>query len=391
MKVYEIIAEKYYPTSSSDLDEGKGKRIIQRFLPSKKPKGLAPQSKRARDYRDALKKNKADLEAAKAAKDAAARKYAERRIATLPNAASALVTAGGIAYYVNDYFQNVGLVEADWEEYKKNNYQAEPPNRFAGMPYEEAIIRAEKDRQALLGKATVGIITTSGFIGKFIGWMGKGVQFTGLGVAATGNVMAGGAVAAGGKILTKVSDALAVVSKKFPMLSPAARASFAVLMEQDFMKPITQSALAYMVFGSVGWFTDKLVGTLNTALQSLLTFLKDKLGIDIKKFVKDKFNIDLDKITDTPIKRDPAKEKEIADKEKETVASLINGVKVTDPDGYLTTNPAILNAGPVQNAIDRAHINGQPNPLDKFKRRPGAVYPTDIMSSRMPGPGYKPA
>ena len=380
MKVYEIIAEKYYPKEISDLDEGVKSKILKYLLPSKKPKGLAPGSKRAKEYRNMLKQNKADAAATKAARDAAARKYAERRMATLPNAASALVTTGGIAYYVNDYFENVGLVEADWEEYKKNNYQAEPPNRFAGMPYEEAIIRAEKDRQALLGKATVGIITTSGFIGKFIGWMGKGVQFTGLGVAATGKVMTGGAVAAGGKILTKISDVMVSVNKKFPLMSPAARASFAVLMEQDFMKVITQHALAYMVFGNIGWFTDKLVGTLNTALQSLLTFMKDKLGIDIKEFLKDKFNVDLDKYTDTPIKRDPAKEKEIADKETQTLKDLINGVDVTDPQGFLTTNRAILSAPQVQLEISVAKKEGKPHPLKKFKRKPGVQYPEDLIN-----------
>jgi hypothetical protein len=38
----------------------------------------------------------------------------------------------------------------------------------------------------------------------------------------------------------------------------------------------------------------------------------------------------------------------------------------------------------VQTAIDSAHFKGKPNPLDKFKRKPGAVYPTDIMVSRKP-------
>ena len=396
MKVYDIIAEKYYPYEEQSFNEGlrgdaarwalkKGKSLIK---PNSANKGLGPKSKAGKNYRDTLKKNKADAAATKAAKDVAARKYAEKRIANIPSAANALVSIGGVAYYVNDYFNSVGLVEVDWEEYKKNNFTAEPPNRFAGMPYEEALIRAENDRQALLGKATIGIITTSGFIGKFIGWMGKGVQFAGLGVA-TVSPMTGVGVIAGGKLLTKISEAMVMVNQKLPLLSPVLRASFATLMEQDFMKVVTQHALAYMVFSNVGYFTSKVVGFLNTALQTILTFIKDKLGIDVKGFIKDKFGVDTDKYTDTPIKPDPKKEKEIADKEKTTVADLINGVKVTDPDGYLTTNRATLSAPMVQNALDRAKLQGLPNPLDdlkKYPRRPGAVYPQDLLSSAMPGP-----
>lgn len=391
MKIYEIVAEKYYPTAISNLDEGARGKLLKYLLPSRKSKGLAPKSKKAKEYRDMRKQNKADAAANKAARDASARKYAERKIANIPNAANALVSIGGVAYYVNDYFNAIGLVEVDWQEYKKNNYTAEPPNRFAGMPYEQAIIQAEKDRQALLGKATLGIITTSGFITKFVGWMGKGVQFSGLAVGAAGATTTGAAAVMGGKLLTKISEAMAKVNQKLPLLSPALRASFATLMEQDFMKVVTQHALAYMVFGAIGSFTSRVVGTLNTALQTILTFMKDKLGIDVKGFLKDKLGIDLDKYTDTPIKRDPVKEKEIADKQKAKVANFINGVDVTDADGYLTTDTKILTAVQVQDAIDRAHLKGLPNPLDKFKRKPGAVYPTDIMVSRMPGPGYKPA
>jgi hypothetical protein len=119
--------------------------------------------------------------------------------------------------------------------------------------------------------------------------------------------MAGVGVIAGGKLLTKISEAMVMVNQKLPLLSPVLRASFATLMEQDFMKVVTQHALAYMVFSNVGYFTSKIVGTLNTALQTILTFIKDKLGIDVKGFIKDKFGVDTDKYTDTPIKPDPKK------------------------------------------------------------------------------------
>lgn len=383
MKVYDIIADKYYPVDRSDLDEGIKKKIIQKILPSKKPKGLAPSSKRAKEYKDMLKQNKADAAATKAARDAAARKYAERRISSLTPSANALVTAGGISYYVYDYFQAIAPLETEWLEYKNNGYKADPPNRFAGMPYEEAIIRAENDRQALLGKATVGIITSSGFIGKFIGWMGKGVQFTGLGVAAVGAPMKGAAVGAAGKILTGISNLITNTAMKHPKWTAAGRVALIAFMESPIMKPIVESAIAYSIFGSIGYFTSKVLEGLNMAYKAFQKFMKDTFNINIPDIAPS--------ITDTPIKRDPEKEKEIADRNEKSKAAMINGVDVLDPDGYLTTNPRILGSVPVQQELDVAHLERKPNPLDdlkKYPRRPGAVYPEKLMKSTKSGPGY---
>jgi hypothetical protein len=252
MKVYEIIAEKYYPHEEQSINEGaagaalgwalkKGKSLIK---PNSANKGLGPKSKAGKTYRDTVKKNKADM----LAKNQAAKEYAQKQVSGLSTAGSALVTLAGAGYYIYDYFEAIAPIEADWEAYIKNGNQAEPPNRFAGMAYPEALEQAESDRNALLGKATLGILASSGFVGKFVSWMGKGVQFVGLGATAIGSPAVGAAVGAAGKILTGVSSLIQKVTG-----SAAGKVALIAFMESPMMKPIMETAIAYAVFANVGW------------------------------------------------------------------------------------------------------------------------------------------
>lgn len=350
------------------------KKKILNLLP-KKVRGLDPKSDLAKKYRDILKKNRLNYTGAELAKrNAAAKAWARSRMRGIDKVASALVTVGSFAYYVNDYYENIFVLEDEWKAYVESTKNGTPlklPNRFDGLAYEEAKQRFDTERNVLLGKATIGIITGAGFVGKFVQWIGGAAKTGGIVLGVTGAPVTGFAVGVAGRILNGVGSLLNKVVGSGTAVNAAGRAALIAFFEKsEAGKLIQQSALAYMVFGVVGWFTDKVLDGLRAGYK-LLQDLAEKIGITLPNLPS--------VVTPGGGSDKPDPELEKREKERQSKTKFVGGIKVTDYDGYLINNKTALLAPHIQNAIDIAKADGKPHPLADIPRKPGVQYPEDAI------------
>lgn len=349
------------------------KKVLDLF--PKKLKGLDPKSDLAKKYREMLKKNRLKYTGKELAeRNAKAKAWARGKMRGVDKVASALVTVGSFAYYVNDYYESIFVLEDEWKNYVAHMKDGTPlklPNRFDGMAYEDAKSTFDTERNVLLGKATIGVITGAGFVGKFVQWIGGAAKTGGIVLAATGAPMSGVGVSVAGKLLQGIGGLLGKVLGSGTAVNAAGRAALIAFLEKsDLGKTIQQSALAYMIFGATGWFTDKILDALRAGYEKLQE-LAAQIGITLPNLPGI--------ITPGGGSDKPDPELDRREAERKSKRIRVNGIDVTDYQGNLTSNRVTLLAPSVQNAIDIAKAEGKPHPLAGIPRKPGVQYPEDAI------------
>ncbi len=260
-----------------------------------------------------------------------------------------LLSVLGIGYYIFEYWTSVTALEDDLAEYVdalKSGKDVSEENQLRGCTSEEeARALAVETREQLLGKATGAILLSAGFFGKFVANFGKLVQFFGF-------RFTGGAIKGLGNLVDTVGR--------------VGGAAFLTWIET------TESGKAFMkhwatllVLGGLGKVASAVLDGIIGAIDSAEEWLEKKTGLDVPG-VPDAARSKIEPSSaekDTAYAASQAKQKEI------------NGVIITDKDGYLRSDPDLYNNLKIINAVGRALRGGQPNPLDVAPRKPGATYP----------------
>lgn len=368
MKVYEIVSKDNLVDEGLKADLTKK---IGRWWSGKRRKAQADAARAARQDKSWLTgrakysvKNLTGRELADAvAKRAAAgnRARALAKIKSFGGTFMNVLSMLGIAYYVQDYWTNIDVVETQWEEYLAALKSGKVPegNMFVNedgtlMEHNEALAKAQEIRQELLGKATAGILAVGGFLGKFISGFGsivKIVPIPGFGIA--------GSALKGLGALFKLGE-----SQKAIRLS-----ALAWLETSETGKELMQHWIAVSFLRAVGYGTDRFLKLLETSVDELEKWLEEKTGLDVPG-VPDALR--------SKIKPDPEEEKRTADRDAKKI--YVNDVLVTDYDGYLTTSRDILLSPKIKNEIWRAKQAGQPSPLAAIPKKPGASYPPEVLN-----------
>lgn len=333
------------------------------------------------EYRQRLKQAKIDYPKSELAQRAAKIKFkAGETYKQIISKYDWVVSIGGSAYYIKDYYDQEGLLVAEWEEWKasvKNNTPLKMPNRFADMSYSEAEAKFDSERNTLLGKASLGVITSAGFALRFLNFVtGAGVKLgvAGIKTGTFAGATIGGGVAVASGLLNGMGRLMAMAVGKSGTGIAARTALIGWLETTEEGKAFQQHWAVQALFSVTGWFTDKVLMSLRAAYKSLQALLA-KLGINIPDLS--------DKLQPGGGSQNPDKElKDKEDKEREArekAQKFINGIKVTDPEGYLTNDPADLRNAFIQNEIKAAKREGKPHPLAGIPRRPGLKYPEDLI------------
>jgi hypothetical protein len=328
------------------------------------------------EYRQRLKQAKVKYPDSELAQRAAKISFrAGQKVKEIGSAYNWVVNVGGGVYYIKDYYENVGVLEAEWKEWvesTKNNTPLKMPNRFADMSYSEAEEKFDSERNSLLGKASIGIITSTGFAPAFLKW-------------STGKLAAGGVIAMKTGSLTGIAVGAPLAVTAGIMNKMAGMMNFALgntgtgavgrtalitwLETTQAGKDFQQTWVVQMLFSAAGWVTDKVLAGLRIAYNSLQDFLA-KYGINIPTLSTRLQPGGGSQNPDQALRDKEDKENAAAEAKRIKIA----GIPVTDKDGYLINDPTTLRIPNVQNAIIQAVDAGKPNPFDAIPLKPGIEY-----------------
>lgn len=191
MKVYQIVSE-----TKAELDEGRGKAAVDAFLnffKSKKPKGLEPSSRRAREYRDALRRNREEAAKELAKKNAEARAAATARVSRFKPSTKTVLQAIGAGYLAYDYWQEISYYES---ELKKELENPGSSTLYKGLSPDEAKEMFRRDSNNALGSliGQVAILVTPAATSKIFTKLGNNaflewIPFLGRSLRWTGHVL----------------------------------------------------------------------------------------------------------------------------------------------------------------------------------------------------------
>lgn len=254
----------------------------------------------------------------------------------------------GVAYYVNEYWTSITAVEDDLVEFSeaiKNKSNVSDDNMFKGFASEqEANDEAATIREELLGKATLSILASTGFVGAFVKNFGKIVSMLPmLGIP--------------GKIISVLGS---LVQKTSVVGGAALLAWFETESGKAFLK---EWAFALIMLGKgVSTAITLGVGLVDAAEK----WLEDKTGVDVPGIP----DAARSKIEPSAAQNLAASQKEIANRK------FIGSIQATDAEGYLRTDRDFFSNPSIINAVGKALYNKQPSPLDAFPKKPGAKYPT---------------
>jgi hypothetical protein len=332
------------------------------------------------DYRQRLKQAKIDYPKSELAKNLAKSKFkAGLKLKEIGSVYNWVVNIGGSAYYIQDYYTNIGVLEKEWEDWvnsTKNNTPLKMPNRFADMTYSDAEAKFDSERNTLLGKATIGIVTSTGFAPAFFKFASGKAAMAGIAAMKTGTatgIAGGGAVAASMGILNAGARLMNLVAGKGPGGIAGRTAIITWLETTKEGKDFQQAWAVQMLFSVTGWITDKVLAGLRIAYNGLRE-LAAKFGINLPALS--------DKLQPGGGSQKP--DKELKDKEEKERAARdakmisVGGVSVTDRDGYLINDPTTLRIPKVQYAITQARDTGKPNPFDAIPLKPGVNYDSEV-------------
>lgn len=191
MKVYQIVSE-----TKAELNEGRGKAAVDAVLnlfKKKKPKGLEPSSRRAREYRDALKKNRAEAAKELAKKNAEARAAATARVSKFTPSTKTVLQILGAGYLAYDYWQEISYYES---ELKKELENPGSSTLYKGLSPDEAKEMFRRDANNALGSliAQVAVLVTPAATSKIFTKLGNNaflewIPFLGRSLRWTGHIL----------------------------------------------------------------------------------------------------------------------------------------------------------------------------------------------------------
>ncbi len=325
------------------------------------------------EYRQKLKQAKIDYPKSQLAQRAARIKFrAADKLKSISSAYNWVVNIGGSAYYIKDYYEQEGLLVAEWEEWKasvKNNTPLKMPNRFADLSYTDAEAKFDSERNTLLGKASLGVITSTGFAPKLLGFItGTGFKISLAGFKA-GSVGIGGSATVAFGVMNGMSKLMQGILGNTATGVVGRTALIGWLETTDEGKAFQQSVIVQGIFSGLGWFTDKVLMLLRAGYKKLQE-IAAQFGIRIPDLPSS--------VTPGGGSQKPDKElkdkEEKAEKERQDKMVRVGNVKVTDYDGYLINNPVELQAADVLDAIASAKYNNKPHPLKGIPLKPGVDY-----------------
>lgn len=325
------------------------------------------------EYRQRLRQAKIDYPKSELAQRAARIKFrAGQKVKEIGSAYNWVVSVGGTVYYIKDYYENIGLLEEEWKEYvasTKNNTPLKMPNRFADLSYSEAEAKFDSERNTLLGKASLGVITSSGFALKLLNTV------TGLGLKGSlvalksGSVVAGGSATVAFGLMNGIGRAMAGILGNTATGAIGKTALITWLETTAEGKAFQQSVVIQMLYSGVGWITDKILQALRAGYEYLQKLAR-KIGVNLPDLP--------DKVKPGGGSQKPDRElkdrEEKAEKERQSKTVNVGDVTVTDYDGYLINNPVELQSPSVINRIELAKSNNKPHPLKGIPLKPGVDY-----------------
>lgn len=313
-----------------------------------------------------------DMIAKRAIASSQAAAKAKAGISAMPGAGTIIQTLG-LGVIVYNYLTQIWSVENDFEEFKAAKQQGKEvsnaDNMFGGMAtVEEARELALETREELLGYATAQIIAVAGLAGKFVSVIASALKL----IPGIGPVI-GYPMQGFGWLLGKLSGG-----------NTALAASTRLALVAWVSSP---QGIEFLRKWSNGWLialgglvTDWLGEGAAIAIDTMV-----ELGDQAAKWVSEKTGIAVSvpdaarsKLQPTQAEKDAAAS---ADSIPASNAPTINGIRITDKDGYLRSDPDFYNNLKIKNAVGRAVNAGQPSPLDQAKRKPGVTYPEFIPSS----------
>lgn len=330
MKISEIISE--------NLDEAGISQLKNLF--KSKPKGLAPSSQRAKEFKSKLKANRDEAIAELAKKNARARKAAETRVKGFPG-----IVLDGIHVFVSmavaiEYWSKIEQIEEEYENFLKGK-----PSIYDGMSRGEALAAAQNDRNQAVGAAVIAallIFKAPGAVIKALGWLAGKLPVVGT------------AIKLGGAL---TPNAVKNVFSKFSGLgSTAALAFMATDAGQEFMK----HWIMQLITGTVGVITTTVI---DNAIKGL-----EAAGISVPDALKSPIQQPPSEVPRSSGQMKPENDPtlKVHRDEKNPKIIAVGDVQITGPDGFIL--PGLEQR--VQNIRDRAQALGIPDPLAGVKERP---------------------
>jgi hypothetical protein len=389
MKIYEIITEEQkvdeflgaIPGVTRAADAAK--KAYQGYQRGKDLKA-AQAARKARNaknifgqYKYSLKglkgQDRIDMIAKRAAASASAAAKAKNGFALVPSLGTVLQALGATTIVYN-YLTQIAAVEEDFEEFKAaiaaGKKVENADNMFAEFSsVKDAREKALETREELLGYASAQLLAVTGLAGKFVSVLGSALKIVPVFGPLVGYPMQGF-----GWLLSKLggSNTAMAVSVRTALV-----AWISSPQGIEFIRKWSDGLL--IALG--GMVTDWLGKGVAFAIDTMM-----ELADEAAKWVSEKTGLEIAVPDAAKSKLTPTK----AEKDAEAAAGgiagpsgpVINGIAITDKDGFLRSDPDFYNNMKIRIAVKQALEKGQPNPLDQAKRKPGVQYPTFNMTTK---------
>lgn len=389
MKIYEIVSEEKQvdeflgaiPGVTRAADAIKGAYQGYQRGKALKAAKAARDARQAKNifgqYKYSLKglkgQDRLDMIAKRAAASAKAVEKAKKGYALVPSF-STVLQGLGLGAIVYNYMVEIAAVEEDFEEYKAATEAGKPvenkDNMFAeSKSVSEAREQALEIREELLGYASAQMLAVAGLAGKFVSLLGSAIKI----VPVFGPLIAVPTKGLGW-VLNKLSGGNSA-------LATSARLAMVAWVSSpqgiEFLRKWSDGVLIAAGYWVTSWLGRGVAAAIDTMMDladEAAKWVSEKTGVDIS--VPDAAK---SKLTGTKAERDAeAAAKGVAGPSGPT----INGIAITDKDGFLRSDPDFYNNMKIRIAVKQALEKGEPNPLDQAKRKPGVQYPTFNMTTK---------
>lgn len=313
-----------------------------------------------------------DMIAKRAAVSAKAAEKAKNGFSLVPGLGTVLQALGATAIVYN-YLVQISAIEEDFVEFKAaieaGKKVENVDNIFAEFTsVAQAREQALETRKELLGYATAQLLAVSGLAGKFVSVMGQALKL----IPVFGPLVSV-PVRGAGWILTKLSGGNSALATSVRL---AAVAWLSSPQGIEFLR----SFYGGILIAVGGYITDMFGEAAAFAIDGMM-----ELADELAKYVSEKTGIEIKVPDAAKSKIVPTK----AEKDAEAAAGIagpsgptINGIAITDKEGFLRSDADFYNNMKIRIAVKQALEKGEPNPLDQAKRKPGVQYPTFNMTTK---------
>ena len=311
-----------------------------------------------------------DMIAKRAAASASAAAKAKNGFSLVPNLGTVLQALGATAIVYN-YLVQIAAVEEDFEEFKSATAAGKKventDNVFAEFSsVKDAREKALEIREELLGYATAQMLAVSGLAGKFVSVIGSALKLVPVFGPIIGYPMQGL-----GWVLTKLGGGNSAMATSVRLALTAWVSSPQGI---EFLRKWSNGILIALGGMVTKWLGEGVAFAIDTMME---------LADEAAKWVSEKTGLDIAVPDAAKSKLTPTKAEKDAEAQAGGIAGpVINGVAITDKDGFLRSDPDFYNNMKIRIAVKQALEKGQPNPLDQAKRKPGVRYPTFNMTTK---------